>query len=112
MRQIYGLFMKRDVVSEANTTNLLCQVDVSIDLGRTVTSKLAKLGLPAEEKNCNLKWIAKSVEKVKLKINKKNSAEKKIHIFFFISKANFQVNLLVAKAFASVSGQWKWTTLA
>ena len=29
MRQIHGLFMKRDVVNEANTSYLLSQVDVS-----------------------------------------------------------------------------------
>ena len=49
----------RDVVSEANTTNLLCQVDVSINLGGTVTSKLAKLGVPAEEKKMQFKMGCK-----------------------------------------------------
>ena len=46
-------------MSEANTTNLLCQVDVSINLGGTVTSKLAKLGVPAEEKKMQFKMGCK-----------------------------------------------------
>lgn len=57
MRQIHGIFMKRDV-KEGNTTYLLSQVDVSMKendlsidnlyLGSAVTSELAKLGVPAE----------------------------------------------------------------
>lgn len=58
MRQIHGIFMKRDVVKQGNTTYLLSQVDVSMKendlsidnlyLGSAVTSELAKLGVPAE----------------------------------------------------------------
>ena len=60
IRQIYGLFLKRDVVNKANTPYLLSQVDVSkkehhlpidvIELGNAVTSELVKLGLPVEAK--------------------------------------------------------------
>ena len=60
IRQIYGLFLKRDVVNKANTPYLLSQVDVLkkehhlpidvIELGNAVTSELVKLGPPVEAK--------------------------------------------------------------
>ena len=68
MRQIYGLFLKNNVVNEANASYLLSQVDVSkkenhlinsLDLGSVLTSELAKLGMPSEAKKCNLQMIAR-----------------------------------------------------
>ena len=68
MRQIYGLFLKNNVVNEANASYLLSQVDVSkkenhlinsLDLGSVLTSELAKLGMPSEAKKCNLQIIAR-----------------------------------------------------
>ena len=34
-----------------------------------------------------------------------------LHIFFFISNPNFQVNPLITMELASVSGEWSWATL-
>ena len=77
MRQIHGLFMKRDV-NEANTPYLLSQVDVSkkendfpidsLDLGRAATSELARLGVLAVAKKLQFK---KHCKKVLIKLSEK-----------------------------------------
>ena len=79
IRQVYGLFMKRDVVNETQTPYLLSKVDVSkkenhlpvenLDLGSVVTAELTKIEVSSEVK----KHFKKDCKKVLIKLcNKLN----------------------------------------
>ena len=79
IRQVYGLFMKRDVANEAQTSYLLSKVDVSkkenylpvenLDLGSAVTAEFTKIEVFSEVK----KHFKKDCKKVLIKLcNKLN----------------------------------------